>query len=94
MAELEKSPFENLIAGPSGWPDAYHQLQQLIGARGALVFILFAAALLVWWKWEEIFKRPWIKPLFDWFTRKPIPVASAGHLTIAVAHLYNGHLEK
>jgi hypothetical protein len=61
MAEPEKSPFENLIAGPSGWPEAYHQMQQLIGARGAILFILFAAALLVWWKWEEIVKRPWIK---------------------------------
>jgi hypothetical protein len=33
MVEVEKSPFENLIAGPSGWPDAYHQLRQVIGAR-------------------------------------------------------------
>jgi hypothetical protein len=33
MAEVEKSPFENLIAGPSRWPEAYHQLQQFIGAR-------------------------------------------------------------
>jgi len=54
MAEPAKSLFENLIAGPSGWPEAYHQLQQLISARGAILFILLAAALLVWWKWEEI----------------------------------------
>jgi hypothetical protein len=56
MAEVEKNPFENLIAGPSGWPEAYHQLQQFVGARGAILFILLAAALFVWWR--DIVKRP------------------------------------
>jgi hypothetical protein len=89
MAELEKSPFENLIAGPSGWPEAYHQLQQLIGARGAILFLLLAAALFVWWKWEDIVKRPGIEPLTNWLKRKPILVAPAGRITIAVARLGN-----
>ncbi len=87
MAEVEKSPFENLIAGPSGWPEAYHQLQQLIGARGAILFILFAAALLVWWKWEEIVKRPWIKLAIERLKRPAIPDVPAGLLAIAAAHL-------
>ncbi|MGQ0444111.1 MAG: hypothetical protein ACT4O2_03020, partial [Beijerinckiaceae bacterium] len=89
MAEPEKSIFENLIAGPSGWPEAYDQLQQLIGARGALLFVLFAATLLVWWKWEEIVKRPWIKPAIERFKRSAIPRAPADRLTIAVAQLDN-----
>ena len=94
MAEPAKSPFENLIVGPSGWPEAYHQLQQLIGARGAILFILFAAALLVWWKWEEIVKRPWIKPAIERFKRTAIDKAPAGVLTIAVAHLQDDDGQK
>jgi hypothetical protein len=89
MAEVEKSPFENLIAGPSGWPEAYHQLQQFIGARGAILFILIAAALLVWWKWEEIVKRPWVKWFIERLTRRKIKRARAELLTIAVARLDN-----
>jgi hypothetical protein len=89
MAEVEKSPFENLIAGPSGWPDAYHQLQQLIGARGAILFILLAAILFVWWKWENIVKRPGIARLIGCFNRSAIPIASAECLTIAVARFSN-----
>ena len=87
MAEPEKSPFENLIAGPSGWPDAYHQLQQLIGARGAIPFLLLAASLFVWWKWEDIVKRPGVERVIGRFERSAIPAAPAGHLTMAVAHL-------
>jgi hypothetical protein len=87
MAEVEKSPFENLIAGPSGWPEAYHQLQQLIGARGAILFILFAAALFVWWKWEDIIKRPGVERFIGRFKRSAIPTATTGRLAIAVAHL-------
>ncbi|MGC2221197.1 MAG: hypothetical protein WA624_01940, partial [Methylocella sp.] len=84
-----KSPFENLIAGPSGWPEAYHQLQQLIGARGAIPFLLLAAALFVWWKWEDIVKRPGVERFIAHLKRSAIPTAPAGHLTIAVARLDN-----
>ena len=87
MAEVEKSPFENLIAGPSGWPEAYHQLQQLIGARGAIAFLLLAAVLFAWWKWEDIVKRPGVERFIGRFKRSAIPTAPAGHLTIAVANL-------
>jgi hypothetical protein len=87
MAEVEKSPFENLITGPSGWPEAYHQLQQLTGARGAILFILIAAALLILWKWEAIVKPPGIKWLIERLKRRRIPEAPAGRFTIAVAHL-------
>ena len=66
---------------------AYHQLQQLIGGRGAILFILFAAALLVWWKWEDIVKRPGVARFIGRFKRSAIPTAPAGRLTIAVAHL-------
>ena len=89
MAELEKSPYENLIAGPSGWPDAYHQLQQLIGARGAILFLLLAAALFIWWKWKEIKERPGIDAIVRRFKRKAIPKAPSNCLTIAVARLGN-----
>jgi hypothetical protein len=87
MAEVEKSPFENLIAGPSGWPEAYHQLQQLIGAGGAIPFLLLAAALFVWWKWEDIVKRPGVERFIERRKRSAIPTAPAGRLAIAVAHL-------
>jgi hypothetical protein len=87
MAQVEKSPFENLIAGPPGWPEAYHQLQQLIGARGAIPFLLLAAALFVWWKWEDIVKRPGVARFIGRFKRSAIPTAPAGRLTVAVAHL-------
>ena len=89
MAEIEKSPFENLIAGPSGWPDAYHQLQQLIGARGAILFLLLAAVLFVWWKWEDIVKRPGVEQFIGRFKRSAIPVVPPGRLTIGVARLGN-----
>jgi hypothetical protein len=94
MAEVEKSLFENLIAGPSGWPEAYHQLQQLIGARGAIAFLLLAAVLFVWWKSEDIVKRPGVKRFVKRLKRKPIPAAPAGHLTIAVAHLDNDEVQE
>jgi hypothetical protein len=89
MAEVEKSPFENLIAGPSGWPEAYHQLQQFVGARGAILFILLAAALFVWWRWEDIVKRPGVGGVIGHFNRVAIPVAPTGRLTIGVARLGN-----
>jgi hypothetical protein len=95
MAEQEKSLFENLIAGPSGWPEAYHQLLQLIGVRGAILSILLVAALFVWWKWEDIVKRPGVKRTLVQFTRKPIPKAPTGRLSIAVAHLeHDKHQEQ
>ncbi len=87
MAEIENSPFENLIAGPPGWPNAYHQLQQMIGARGAILFLLLATALFVWWKWEDIVKRPGVERFIGRFNRKAIDKAPAGVLTIGVARL-------
>jgi Tetratricopeptide repeat len=93
MAELEKSPFENLTR-PSGWPEAYHQLQQLIGARGAILFLLLAAALFVWWKWEDIAKRPGAERLIGHFERGAIDKAPTGVLTIAVAHLQDDEGQK
>jgi hypothetical protein len=89
MAEVEKSPFGNLIAGPSGWPEAYHQLQQLIGARGAILFLFLAAAVFVWWKWEDFVKRPGVKRFIGRFKCSVIPRAPADRLTIAVAQLVN-----
>jgi hypothetical protein len=94
MAEQEKSLSENL-AVPSGWPEAYHQLQQLIGVRGAILSILLVAALFVWWKWEDIVKRPGVNRTLVRFTRKPIPKAPTGRLSIAVAHLeHDKHQEQ
>ncbi len=87
MAEVEKSPFENLIAGLSGWPEAYHELQKLIGARGAIPFVLLAAALFVWWKWEDFVKRPGVERFIGRVKRSAIQTAPAGRLAIAVAHL-------
>jgi hypothetical protein len=89
MSDGGKSPFENLIAGPSVWPAAYHQLQELIGVRGAIPFLLLAAALFVWWKWEGIAKRPGVERFIKWLKREAVPTAPTGRLTIGVARLSN-----
>jgi hypothetical protein len=84
-----KSILENILAGPSGWPQAYHQLQQVIGARGAILFLLLAAALFVWWKWERVKKLPGIQQFVEWLKEIWLPTARVGRLTIALAHLDN-----
>jgi hypothetical protein len=89
MAETEKSIWENITAGPSSWPEAYFQMRQLIGARGAILLLAVAVILLVWWKWEDIAKRPGVNWVISRFRRKAIPLASVDHLTIAVARLAN-----
>jgi hypothetical protein len=94
MAEVEKSPFENLIAGPSGWPEAYHQLQQLIGARGAILLLLLAAALFLVWNRKEINERLGIGTIVKHFKREAVPTARAGYLTIAIARLGNDKVEE
>jgi hypothetical protein len=44
---------------------------------------------LAWWNWDEIAKRPGVASILARFNQRAIPTASAGRLTMAVAHLDN-----
>lgn len=93
MAEPQKNVLQQLIDWTLSWKEPFEWLRQRIGSLGAVLLVLIAAVIAacfyIWSNWKDIKERPGIKPLFDWLTRKPIPLAPAGRLTIAVACLCN-----
>jgi hypothetical protein len=55
----------------------------------AVLLALSVAGGLAWWNWDEIAKRPGVASILARFNQRAIPTASAGRLTMAVAHLDN-----
>lgn len=89
MAEVEKGPLDKLIDWLNGWKASFRQMRKQFGWPAAALITLSSAVGFVWWKWDEIAKRPGIEWALERFQQKPLPTAPAGRLTIAVAHLDN-----
>jgi hypothetical protein len=89
MAEQEKGPLEKPIDWFSGWKASFERIRQRFGTPVAVLLALSVASGLVWWNWDDIAKRPGVERVLAWFNQRALPTASAGRLTIAVAHLDN-----
>jgi hypothetical protein len=89
MAELQKTPLEQLIDWISSWKASFDQLRERIGWPLTVLIVLAAAGGFLWWKCDEIAKRPGVKWLIERLKRRKIKRARAELLTIAVAHLDN-----
>jgi hypothetical protein len=90
MAEQEeKGPLEKLIDWLSGWKVSVERIRQRFGMPVAVLLALSVAGGLAWWNWDEIAKRPGVASILARFNQRAIPTASAGRLTMAVAHLDN-----
>lgn len=91
MAEPEKNVLQQLIDGVSSWKGSFEELRQRIGWLGAVVVLLFAGAIAacfyIWSNWKDIKDRPGVPWILARFKTRPLPKATAGRLTIAVAHL-------
>jgi hypothetical protein len=88
MAEQEeKGPLEKLIDWLSGWKVSVERIRQRFGMPVAVLLALSVAGGLAWWNWDEIAKRPGVASILARFNQRAIPTASAGRLTMAVAHL-------
>jgi len=87
--EKEKGPFKMPIDSISSWIADFEWIRQHFGLLAAISLIVAGFSVIVWWKWEDIANRPGVA----WGTRaihlliEPLPKATAGHLSIAVAHL-------
>src|SRR5438067_12187029 len=68
MAEPEKNPLEKVIDWFSGWKASFDQLQGHIGGLAAVLLFLLVVGALIWWKWEDIIKRPGVKWFIDCLT--------------------------
>jgi tetratricopeptide (TPR) repeat protein len=88
MAEPEaKGPLEKPIDWFAGWKASFQRVRQRLGLSLTVLLTLAVAGSFVWWNWNEIAKRPGIDWVIDVAKRRPIPLAPAGRLTIAVAQL-------
>src|ERR1700730_10614788 len=88
MAEQEdKGPLEKPIDWFSGWKASFERIRQRFGMPVAVLLALLVAGGPVWWNWGDIAKRPGVEQFLAWVNQKALPTASAGRLTIAVAHL-------
>jgi hypothetical protein len=91
MAEQEKNFLQQVIDRTLTWKESFEWLRQRIGALGATLLVLLAAAsagsFYIWSNWKDIKERPGIEEIIKHFNRKGIDKAPAGVITIAVAHL-------
>jgi hypothetical protein len=87
MADLEKNPLAKLIDWFSSWKASFNQLQEHIGWVGAGVLLLLTVAVLIWWKWEDIVKRPGVKGFIErLFSRNlTLPSGSLGTTRVVEA---------
>jgi hypothetical protein len=69
MAEQEKGFLDKLDL--SGWEASFNQLRQRFGTFGAVLLTLLVIGVLIWWKWEDIAKRPGIQRFIARLTRRP-----------------------
>jgi hypothetical protein len=83
----EKGPLEKPIDWLSGWKASFERIRQRYGMPAAVLLALSVAGGLVWWKWDDIAKRPGVESILARFTQRALPTAPAGRLAIAVAHL-------
>lgn len=73
-----------------------------LGVKGTIALAMLLALGAIWWNWEKIRKLPGVVGFLDRRTRRPkplapLPKATAGRFTIAVAHLegdQNGEQER
>ncbi len=90
MAEPEdKGPLEKPIDWFSSWKASFERVRQRFGLPVAILLILSVAGGLVWWNWDDIAKRPGVDWVIAHFSQHAVPIAEAGHVTIAVTHLEN-----
>jgi H+/Cl- antiporter ClcA len=68
MAEPEKNPLEKVIDWFSGWKASFDQLQGHIGWLAAVLLLLLVVGVLIWWRWEDIVKRPGVKRFIECLT--------------------------
>jgi hypothetical protein len=87
MAEQGKNPLQRLIDQVSGWKAGFEELRKRVGWLGAALLFLLAGGVLIWWNGPDIAKRPGVEWALALLKRKPLPTATTGRLTIAVAHL-------
>jgi tetratricopeptide (TPR) repeat protein len=88
MAEQEeKGPVEKPVDWLSGVWASFERMRRRYGLPAAALLVLSVTGGLIWWNWEDIAKRPGVARLFDWVNERPLPKATAGHLSIAVTHL-------
>jgi hypothetical protein len=88
MAEQEeKGPLDKPIDWFSGWKASFERIPQRYGMPVAVLLTLSVAGGLVWWNWDDIAKRPGVDWVIARFYQHAVPIAKAGRVTIAVAHL-------
>ncbi len=56
---------------------------------GSILIILLFAIGLVWWKWGEIYKLPFVSSTISHLSRWSVPKADPNRFSILVAHLDN-----
>jgi hypothetical protein len=86
MTEQKKNPLEQFDS-VSKWKAIFVWLAERIGRLGAVLVLLLASVLLIWWQSDHIAKLPGVESLLAWFNQRALPTAPVGSLTIAVADL-------
>ncbi|MDQ6867900.1 MAG: tetratricopeptide repeat protein [Pseudomonadota bacterium] len=89
MAEPEKNFLQQTIDWLSSVKTSFDQMRERIGWPSAVLLILLATGSVIWWQSDHIAKLPGVEPLHAWVNERALPIAPAGRLTIAVAHLDN-----
>jgi len=87
--ETGNGPLEKPIDWLSSWKASFERMRQRFGLPVAILLALSVAGGLVWWNWDDIAKRPGVDWVIARFSQHAVPIAKAGSLTIAVAHLEN-----
>src|SRR5579875_1906968 len=94
--EEDKGPFEMPIDDISGWMASFEWIRQHFGLLAAIVVAVLVVGGFVWWNWEDFAKRPGVKRCIEAIRQriKPLPKASAEHLSIALTHLARDNNEE
>jgi exonuclease VII small subunit len=91
MAEPEKNFLQKMIDSYSSWKASYQALRDRFGRLTAVGLVactaLMGISFYVWSNWKDIKERPGVAQVVAYLSQKPVPIAEAGRLTIAVANL-------
>ncbi len=87
MTDFDQGLLTDLLARAEVEIKEFGKLRDILGTAPAVLAVSALVIALIWWKWEELAKRPGVAKLLARLRRRGIVPAKQGSLTIAIAHL-------
>jgi tetratricopeptide (TPR) repeat protein len=60
-------------------------LYSRFGLKGIVLLAILGGAFTVWWQWDAIVQRPFVRQALEWLSREAVPVADPNRFSVLVA---------